>query len=685
MISHKFSTICKFAVLAVGLAPPLASQSLAPRVLVVYNSTSPDSINVANHYIAARGIPPQNLCAIAPPSTTYLILDDYINTVKAPIQQCLNTIGRSNILYIVFSYLTPYNVYVDGINYALDQYVADIWDLYTAQPLVIVPPRPHGYYANSQAQGNVYLRFQSFAAYRDGGGGSRLAGSPGGGLLIYSVWRLDGPSAAIASALVDNAIAAENAGGPSGQACIDETYGPTGSYDAFSTQGNWDLFRAGQFLVRAGLNVTTDTNSSEFGTFPSALTCKDQSGNTALYSGWYSLNHYNGPDVFNWSPGSIGFHLDSFSAGDPRGGTNWSANALLNNISVTSGSVNEPFLEGLPRPGGVYRNLLEGANVGDAFLRNTRWLKWMVINIGDPLYTPYAGGRAPFNPAPPENSLALNPRELTGGEPVSNLPTATINLSAPAPPGGTTFSIFTDVGGVATVPSSVTVPEGNSSASFQITTVTVTDSTALFITAMSDNLTLQNTLIVDPLLSGLVLNPSTTSAGQSVTGTVLLGDRAPAKGATIALSSSNPSAAPPSSVTVPPGQISATFTVTTTPVTAQTQLFISASYAGAVTSGSLTLLPAIQSAGFGPAAVPAGQATVYGLTLSTPAPPGGAVVILNNSNPAVLTIQATLTVPAGQTYANCFGYTNPAALPGSTAQVTATYGGDMKPATITVQ
>jgi len=61
---------------------------------------------------------------------------------------------------------------------------------------------------------------------------------------------------------------------------------------------------------------------------------------------------------------------------------------------VTSGAVGEPYLEGLPRPAGVYRNLLEGANVGDAFLRNTRWIKWMIVNIGDPLYRPFpAGGR----------------------------------------------------------------------------------------------------------------------------------------------------------------------------------------------------------------------------------------------------------------------------------------------------
>ncbi len=80
---------------------------------------------------------------------------------------------------------------------------------------------------------------------------------------------------------------------------------------------------------------------------------------------------------------------------DARGGQNWSYNALARGITVTSGAMSEPYLAGLPRPDGVFHDLLAGSNVGDAFLRNTRFLKWMIINIGDPLYTPFAGGRTP--------------------------------------------------------------------------------------------------------------------------------------------------------------------------------------------------------------------------------------------------------------------------------------------------
>jgi hypothetical protein len=84
--------------------------------------------------------------------------------------------------------------------------------------------------------------------------------------------------------------------------------------------------------------------------------------------------------------------------GDPRGGlgTTWSAGALARGIAVTSGAITEPYLQGIPRPDGIFRDLLEGANVGDAFLRNTNYLRWMIINVGDPLYQPFPALAVPM-------------------------------------------------------------------------------------------------------------------------------------------------------------------------------------------------------------------------------------------------------------------------------------------------
>ena len=202
--------------------------------------------------------------------------------------------------------------------------------------------------------------------------------------LIYSVWRLDAATPALAQGLVDKAMAAE-AAGLTGQVFIDETTSGT-PLDYGYGGPEWDLRMAANFARAAGFSVTEDQNSAEFGTPPAPLRCD----NAAFYSGWYSYDNYN--NAFTWNTGAIGYHLDSASAIDPRGGADWSANALINGITVTHGSVAEPYTTGFAHSDGVFRNLSEGANVGDAFLRNTTYLKWMMLNIGDPLYTPFPAG-----------------------------------------------------------------------------------------------------------------------------------------------------------------------------------------------------------------------------------------------------------------------------------------------------
>ncbi len=660
------------------IVPSLATgQPLNQRVLVVYNTNFADSLTVANHYIAQRGIPAANLCAISPPSSTEIALTDYVNTVKTPIQSCLTNLpnGRTNILYIVFSYLTPYGIASPNpppapFVYSLDSYVSDIWDLYTKHDITSAPTVPHRYYAASQSQGNVFTPFVSLAAYR----------TQPKSELMYSVWRLDAATLALAEGLVDKAIQAENAGGPAGQGCLDSNAGdPNLLADAGYGSGDWTIHVAAEFMSQAGIGVTEDTNYAEFGTAPAPLTCP----NTAFYSGWYSLDNYN--DAFTWNPGAIGFHLDSASALDPRGGPSWSPNAVIRGITVTSGSITEPYLEGLPRPGGVFRNILEGANVGDAFLRNTQWIKWMIMNIGDPLYRPFATGRAPFNQGLGVNSLALNQQLVVGGAAFTGNSIATVTLSAPAPIGGTSFNLASDMPAAASVPASVTVSGGSTSATFSVTTMAVANPTFVKITA-SGPVTLNNTLSVYSLLGGISTSQSTVSGAQTVTGTISLNDRAPIGGAAVSLSSSNTSAATvPATVTVPAGLSSMTFNIPTSVVTASTITTLSATYAGHTEIANLTAVPAISQVYMSPSTLPAGGFGVLAVVLAVPAPPGGAVVAVTNGNPAVTTLPSSITIPAGSTYGNTAVTVSSSASSGTIDQITATYGGDAMQVTLTVQ
>ena len=373
-------------ILAVAAAAPCVADApsapdLAQRVLVVFNAQSRPSKQVAEYYLQKRGIPKTNLCRLKPesdagPGNESITLADFDRLIRKPLRKCLTAVGKDKILYIVLAYGTPYRVQAPAqLGAAVDQYIADIWDTLPAPGRVINP-----YFARGMAKAAQYPRFVSLESYR----------TRPDAKLIYSVWRLDGATPALAKGLVDKALAAE-AQGPTGQACFDRRFGDLATTeDKGYGSADWQLHRAAQFAHAAGFAVTEDANAAEFGTPPAPLRCD----NALLYAGWYSLNHYN--DAFSWNTGAIGIHLDSASAGDPRGGTNWSANAIQKGITVTAGAVSEPYLEGLPRPDGVILDLFQGANVGDAFLRNTLWLKWMIIYLGDPLYRPFPEGRSPF-------------------------------------------------------------------------------------------------------------------------------------------------------------------------------------------------------------------------------------------------------------------------------------------------
>lgn len=94
-------------------------------------------------------------------------------------------------------------------------------------------------------------------------------------------------------------------------------------------------------------------------------------------------------------------------------------------------------------------------------------------------------------------------------------------------------------------------------------------------------------------ISSLTLHPATLVGGTVSRAAVTLRHAAPAGGATVSLSTTDPSAARvPRSVTIPAGQTSAAFDIETSKVAAQRGVGLNASVDGAVETDSLTLLPA---------------------------------------------------------------------------------------------
>jgi hypothetical protein len=197
--------------------------------------------------------------------------------------------------------------------------------------------------------------------------------------------------------------------------------------------------------------------------------------------------------------------------------------------------------------------------------------------------------------AQPNYILSATPSSLSITQGTSGTSTVTIapqnglsgsvNLSAPGLPSGVSASFSPNP---ATTTSTLTL-----AASSAATTGTVT----VTITGTSGTLTHTTTITLTvtppplPTVSSLTLDPTSVIGGtQSSTGTVTLSGPAPAGGAQVLLSSSNGAASVPSSVTVPAGATSATFTVNTSIVLLSTSTNISASYNGTTKTANLGVL-----------------------------------------------------------------------------------------------
>ncbi len=189
-------------------------------------------------------------------------------------------------------------------------------------------------------------------------------------------------------------------------------------------------------------------------------------------------------------------------------------------------------------------------------------------------------------------------------------------------------------------------------------------------------------------VSSVTLSPSSVTGGSSSTGTVTL-SAAPSGGATVSLTSSDPSVASvPSSVTVNAGSTSATFPVTTSTVTTQTSVTITASYNNSSASATLTVNPAtssptVSSVTLSPSSVTGGSSSTGTVTLTAAAPSGGAAVSLTSSS-SVAQVPSSVTVAAGSTSAT-FTVTTSTVTTQTNVTITASYNNSSASATLTVK
>ena len=300
---------------------------------------------------------------------------------------------------------------------------------------------------------------------------------------------------------------------------------------------------------------------------------------------------------------------------------------------------------------------------------------------GVPIPTTATGGTITSAAPLSLTSLSCNPGQLSS----LASSTCTVSLSGPAPTGGVVI-VLGDNSTILTVPSFVTVPVGNSSATFAASSGAVTANQTATVTATYNGASqsFSISLVVSTVLSSLTCSPGSLASGSSSTCTVALNQAAPQGGATVPLSSNNTALTVPAAVSVLAGSSSANFTAGAGTIPVNQTASVTATLNGATQTATLNLMAPmlVSNLACSPTSLASGSFSTCSVTLNQAVPPGGTTVSLSSNN-AVLAVPSSVGAPAGANTAT-FTATAGNITANQTAAITATLNGASQSASISL-
>ncbi|MBA4190860.1 MAG: hypothetical protein C0467_22970 [Planctomycetaceae bacterium] len=386
-------------------------------IWIVVNKNVPESRQVADHYIAKRGVPKTNVIELDLPKGEDISRGDYDTKLAEPIRMAL-TDKKDAAKVLLTTYGVPLRVGgqppsaeeqkelntfrpdLDAARKGLAELEKKDREAKTLDPARAELLRRHVTRLQFREKTLTHpeslacvdselmllwwpkyplerwvmnpLHFQASERYRKANPAAVMT------------CRLDGPSVEIAKRLIDDAIAVE-AKGLTGEVVIDSRGIPfTGKGDSGHGYGGYDesMREAAKLLETAGMKVTLDTKNE-------VLPANSAKG-VAIYCGWYS--HANFVDCCEYVPGAVAWHLASSEATTLRKNDSkvWCPNLLKKGVCATVGPVAEPYTVGFPKPAEFFGTLATGEyTLVEAYSRTVLMCSWMTVLVGDPLYNPF--------------------------------------------------------------------------------------------------------------------------------------------------------------------------------------------------------------------------------------------------------------------------------------------------------
>jgi hypothetical protein len=180
-------------------------------------------------------------------------------------------------------------------------------------------------------------------------------------------------------------------------------------------------------------------------------------------------------------------------------------------------------------------------------------------------------------------TLTVMPQVVTGATAAQAL----VTLSAAAGGGGALVTLSSDSPAV-TVPASVLVAEGSTTAAFDIATTAVVGPVQAVIAATYNGTAAFTLTVAPPDVAALTLTPESVQGSDTSVATVILSGPAPEQSILVFLASSHPSiAAVPATVTIPAGSTQVSAGISTVAVAEDTNVTISVSRNGETRNAAL--------------------------------------------------------------------------------------------------
>lgn len=388
-----FRAVCGVWLLAAAAAVPAwGEEDLALRTVVVANRNVPESVELARHYLTARGIPTNRLCLLDLPSGEMMSRGLYEIRLRDPLLEFLRQGGFVDQVPRNPKEVRPHESGWSTVSSSI-RYIVSMYGV----PVRIADTR----WRVLAAVGN---RLRAMNDKNTAAVDSELALLLSGGYDIKGVhvnplfnqfaWedlsparqdvlvaaRLDGPDAATVRRMIDDAVWAERYG-LLGRCYFDGRGLPMGAYAV----GDYWLEEAAERFAREGYECVLDRAEYVWG---SAYPVED----AAFYAGWYSeqvAGPFARPD-FSFRRGAIAYHIHSGSAASLRTATeHWAGPLLARGAAATMGAVHEPFLTFTPQVHLFADRLCRGHTFGSSAYMALLGLSWQVTVAGDPLYRPF--------------------------------------------------------------------------------------------------------------------------------------------------------------------------------------------------------------------------------------------------------------------------------------------------------